>query len=400
MEYGRNRIVGLLLAIIITVTMIPFIGRTEAHAADKYGNLKQVNTTENEDIDINETYFPDKGFRSYVKLSIDVDNDGKLSTDEIKAVTSISIAEKPSLTNVDGIELFTGLKFFSSSGNKNIKRIDLSQNKELIEFEFAESKASEINLSGCTKLKKFESDTSKINSIDVSGCKSLESIHLGFPHNLKKLNISKCNNLKYVRATCNHIKKLDLSACTKLLRLEVSGNDISKIDVSKCKKLKDLSVDDNKLKKLDVSKCRKLEFLCAGNNKLKTLNLSKCKNLKNVYIENNRLNRLNVSKCSKLETLYADSNRLKKLSLAKCNSLKNLDVAKNKLRKLKTSNCKKLKFLSCYKNKIKRLNITKNKKLQHVEVDKKTKVIKRGKWFESSYRKTITLQKKTDLIDR
>ncbi|MDU1832818.1 MAG: cell wall-binding repeat-containing protein, partial [Finegoldia magna] len=80
-----------------------------------------------QDVEINETNFPDAKFREYVK-EFDENRDEKLSKEEIKSVTSINtIVNTPK--NFKGIEYFTEIKSFSASDN--VKNIDLSKNTKL-----------------------------------------------------------------------------------------------------------------------------------------------------------------------------------------------------------------------------------------------------------------------------
>ena len=70
----RKRLLSILLLCCIVLTLLP----TAAFAAGG--------------VDINETNFPDKGFREYVKEKFDKNKDDILSADEIAAVEEITLA--------------------------------------------------------------------------------------------------------------------------------------------------------------------------------------------------------------------------------------------------------------------------------------------------------------------
>jgi len=70
----RKRLLSILLLCCMVLTLLP----TAAFAAG--------------DVKIDETNFPDKNFRKYVKDNFDTDNDAFLSADEIAAVEEITLA--------------------------------------------------------------------------------------------------------------------------------------------------------------------------------------------------------------------------------------------------------------------------------------------------------------------
>lgn len=81
------------------------------------------------DVDINETNFPDENFRAYVSENCDTSKDGKLSADEIAAVTRIDCSESQ-ITSLKGIETFTALVSLNCEENA-LTELDISKNTEL-----------------------------------------------------------------------------------------------------------------------------------------------------------------------------------------------------------------------------------------------------------------------------
>ena len=65
-----------------------------------------ANAAQAQDIEINDTNFPNENFRTHVK-QYDTDSDGSLSDKEIAAVTSIDVSTQ-TITDLKGIEHFTG----------------------------------------------------------------------------------------------------------------------------------------------------------------------------------------------------------------------------------------------------------------------------------------------------
>ena len=85
------------------------------------------------DININETNFPDKEFRDWIKTHIiGADND-VLTPDEISNITRIDVSNESEIKNLKGIEHFTALKGLYCH-NTGITTLDVSNNKQLIDL--------------------------------------------------------------------------------------------------------------------------------------------------------------------------------------------------------------------------------------------------------------------------
>ncbi len=100
---------------------------------------------------INEKYFPDTGFRSFVaSRAIDKDLDGVLSDSELLAVTDIDVHDK-SVTDLTGIAFFTELTSLRAFNNK-LTTIDLSKNNKLEIVYCQNNKLTGLDLSSCPAL--------------------------------------------------------------------------------------------------------------------------------------------------------------------------------------------------------------------------------------------------------
>ena len=89
-----------------------------------------ANAAQAQGIEINETNFPDPNFRAYVSdATIDKNTDGKLSEDEITAVTIINVTGE-NIAELKGIEHFTALTQLNCGSNQ-LTTLDLSKNTAL-----------------------------------------------------------------------------------------------------------------------------------------------------------------------------------------------------------------------------------------------------------------------------
>lgn len=207
-----------------------------------------------QDVEINETNFPDAKFREYVK-EFDENRDEKLSQEEIKSVTRIDTSVN-SPKNFKGIEYFTEIKSFYTS--HNAINIDLSKNTKLekIYCTFNEN-LKELDLSKNTELKELDLSDNALTKLDLSNNSKLEEVNL-WHNKIKELNLTNCVNLKKLTLTYNKLKELDLSDCVNLKNLDCENNNLETIDISKNKQLKSINARSNKLQAIDTTKNREL----------------------------------------------------------------------------------------------------------------------------------------------
>lgn len=209
-----------------------------------------------QDVEINETNFPDAKFREYVK-EFDDNRDEKLSQEEIKSVTRIDTSVN-SPKNFKGIEYFTEIKSFYTS--HNAINIDLSKNTKLekIYCTFNEN-LKELDLSKNTELKELDLSDNALTKLDLSNNSKLEEVNL-WHNKIEELNLKNCVNLKKLILTFNKLKELDLSDCVNLKNLDCENNNLETIDISKNKQLQSINARSNKLQSIDTTKNRELSF--------------------------------------------------------------------------------------------------------------------------------------------
>ena len=232
-----------------------------------------------DEIVIDESTFPDEGFRRYVLLYIDKDANGGLSQKEIDACKSIGFqfdVDAGAKDNVKGIEYFTSLEDFSLN-SWSFNTLDLSKNVHLKTLDFSNSHVDtlvlgdnpelewiamedsycgrKIDLSGCTNLNSIFFYRGGSESLDLSNNKELEYLRIYWNHDLKSLDLSNNTNLKVLSCTFTGLKSLDLSNNTNLTSIRV-GDNSDKILIPKgAKKIDIKSIDPN----IDVNKITGLQ---------------------------------------------------------------------------------------------------------------------------------------------
>ena len=150
-------------------------------------------------VEINETNFPDAGFRAVVKEK-DTDGNNALSDSEIAAATKIS-CKSQGITSLKGIEYFTALEKLYCSDNE-LTELDLSQN---------------------TKLKELNCRTNRLTALDLRNNTELQMV-ICSQNALTELNLSHHPELEDVNCSDNALTELDLRSNSKLTNLEAGGN--------------------------------------------------------------------------------------------------------------------------------------------------------------------------------
>lgn len=356
MRKKSTRLLSAALAVCMTVTVLPMSAFASGEEELKSDVSPQKTTAEQSeetggvtgDVVINEA-FPDQVFREFVK-QYDNNNDGKLSQDELAAVTEMDLDpydvpyDKPyrgeKISSLKGIEHFTSLKNLNCKLNL-LTELDVSQNPALESLDCSYNQLRALDVSNNLALKELNccgsnNGSYKLSALDVSNCPALE-----------KLN---CKG--------NELSTLDVSKNSELNSLNCGDNKLSALNVSNNSKLTILGCWDNKLSELDLRNNSALEQLTCYSNQLSELDVSQNEALKLLNCGYNLLSELNVSQNLVLEALYCDSNQLSELDVSQNKALEGLICRRNQLSALDLSNNQKLSaHLYCDSNQLISLNL-------------------------------------------
>ena len=398
MRKKSTRLLSAALAVCMTVTVLPMSAFASGEEELKSDVSPQKTTAEQSeetggvtgDVVINEA-FPDQVFREFVK-QYDNNNDGKLSQDELAAVTEMDLDpydvpyDKPyrgeKISSLKGIEHFTSLKNLNCKLNL-LTELDVSKNPALESLDCSYNQLRALDVSNNLALKELNccgsnNGSYKLRALDVSNCPALEKLNckgnelstLDVSHNLAltelkcggnslgALDVSKNSELNSLDCEGNHLSALDVSKNSELNSLNCGDNKLSALNVSNNSKLTILGCWDNKLSELDLRNNSALEQLTCYSNQLSELDVSQNKALKLLNCGYNLLSELNVSQNLVLEALYCDSNQLSELDVSQNKALEELICRRNQLSALDLSNNQKLSaHLYCDSNQLTSLNL-------------------------------------------
>lgn len=200
-------------------------------------------------VTINEKNFPDAAFRSYVTGNCDTNKDGKLSNEEITAVTTMDLFGFYNITSLKGIEHFVALTELECSMNR-LTSLNLNANKSLERLDCSCNELTSLNVSGCSALSYLNCGTNQLTSLNLNPALK-ELVCSG--NIMTSLDLSAYKALEYV--TCYNCKltSLNVSGCTKMKGLECSLNNLTSLNISANSALEKLFCTDNRITVLDVT---------------------------------------------------------------------------------------------------------------------------------------------------
>ena len=190
---------------------------------EQYPSLVALNANSDisvTNIDITSTNFPDDNFRNWI-LEQDYGKDGKLTEDEIKNITSISVNEK-NISTLKGIEFFTSLDYLNCSYNQ-LTSLDVSKNTALIGLYCYDNQLTVLDVSQNIALTTLSCASNQLTSLDVSKNTALTYLHCA-SNQLTSLDISKNTALTELYCYRNQIKEKAMDELISSLPYNSSDN--------------------------------------------------------------------------------------------------------------------------------------------------------------------------------
>ncbi len=279
------------------------------------------------DVAIDESIFPDENFRQYIlDAGFDADGDGKLSDEELEAVTRISCSDKP-ISDVTGVEHFMNLQKFTCT-NAELTSLDISQNKKLTYLNCHDNLLTSLDVSNNTALQRILCDQNKLTELDVSNNSELKELRCQ-NNQLTSLDVNKNTILRLLWCDDNQIANLYLPNGTAFEVLRCTNNHLTALDVSNYPLLTILYFSGNQLKSIDVCSNPALDTLDCANNQLTSLDISKNTELAFLYCEGNQLTSLDIHDHEALTVLSCWANKITKLDVSRTPLLNSLVIEAN-----------------------------------------------------------------------
>ncbi|MGI6736928.1 MAG: Ig-like domain-containing protein [Anaerovoracaceae bacterium] len=368
-EEKRRKIPALLLSVLLVLLMVPMLpgGVQKTYAADE--------------VEINETNFPDTNFKNWVGTKADRDSSGSLSSEEIKRVGVIRVNDS-NISSLKGIEYFTALQKLSCENNRiasldlsrntaltdlycndnRLTSLDLSRNTRLTLLCCHDNQLASLDLSRNTKLMLLNCQDNRLTSLDLSRNTALTSLMCD-DNRLASLDLSRNTALIILSCYDNRLASLNVRSSTKLTTLECAKNQLASLDLSSNTALTTLNCAGNRFTSLDLSKNTALTTLECGGCRLTSLDLSQNTALTKLGCYNNQLASLDVGSNTALTTLHCEDNRFASLDVSRNAALTTLGCGNRRLMSLDVSRNTALTELKCTNSCLTALDLSRNTKL-------------------------------------
>ena len=206
-------------------------------------------------------------------------------------------------TNLENILLpNTDTLTYINLGYQNLSTINVSYNTKLENLILPLNyNLSTLDIASNHNLKLLNVNKCNLTLLDVSQNLQLEQLHIGylwrnnlliepnFNNNIQNIDISHNINLKSLNVRRINLNSLDITNNINLILLNTEKNNLSSLDLINNLQLKRLNINENPIQTLDLVNNTNLEFLSCELTSLNSLNLNNNNNdiLNNVYARNN-----------------------------------------------------------------------------------------------------------------
>ena len=157
-------------------------------------------------------------------------------------ISGYDIAVEERLSDLSGIEYFTGLTYLDCSYNQ-LTELDVTKNTALTNFKCYNNNLTELDVTNNTELTYLDCEDQSISSLDVS--------------QNTKLQVFMCGG--------NDLAVLNITNNTALTTLYCARNRLTELNITNNTALTSLSCDDNRLAELDITNNAALATLRCGN---------------------------------------------------------------------------------------------------------------------------------------
>ncbi len=285
---------------------------------------------------------------------------------ERKVTTSVQGSEVTIYGALQELEC-TDLKIsgFSSSGQSQLKMLDLSRNLLTKDG---------LNLDGLTSVENLSLNENQIASLDVRTLTNLESFSANKNPSLGTVIFSEgSTKLKQISMSDGDISHFYPISLPSLTSLNLNNNSLLELEVAKnYPSLSTLYVEGNALSSIDVTECLQLTKLNVNKNQLRNLDVKPCKELLNLFCAENKISSLNVIKNTKLTNIDCSKNQISMLDVSTLGNLTDLNCSENPIATLDFKTNTYLKNLRCASTQTSVLNFRNNNRLRFVDLRNNT----------------------------
>ncbi|NNV54204.1 LamG-like jellyroll fold domain-containing protein [Limnovirga soli] len=331
---------------------------------------------------------PDANFLAALVTNPDIntDGDGAIQVSEAMAFTGTLDVSNQSISDLTGIEAFTGITALYCNNNQitsldasaciNLQNLQCQGNQltnlniplsNVLDYlDCSDNQIINLDVSANTALTQLNCSNNQIVNLNVSNCGQLVNLFCGQNKLINTIDLS--NNSLLIGLTCNtnQLTTLDISNNPLLQTLDCSQNQISTLQVSSNAQLVSLACSDNLLTALIVSSNHLLTSLTCGFNPLSNLDLTQNPALSYLEFSNTNIPDIDLHANANLTFVACTQGHLTSLDVSSCPLLTNLNCQANAIASLNLSACSLLNTLICHGNQLTDLDLSANPQLTQV----------------------------------
>lgn len=188
-----------------------------------------------QDVAIDESHFPDAGFRQIVAEKCDKNGDGILSDSECSSITRMMLpawqedvlGEGTPIVSLEGIQYFYNLQNLYCA-DIGLTSLDVSALSKLTQLTCMDNALGTLDLSKNTALTQINCAADQLTELKLPA--SVQRL-LCENNALTALDLSGCTALTYLKCANNQLATLNLGANTALSTLIVSNNHLPSLDL-------------------------------------------------------------------------------------------------------------------------------------------------------------------------
>lgn len=310
---------------------------------------------------LSEVYVPCEGFRDWIDSHLG-DGSGYYSLEQAAAYTGeINISRVESITDITGIEYFTGLTSLKAEDGY-FGDFDVTALKSLQFLQLVNTRVTQLDLSGLKDLKTVFVSRNKLTELIVAGNSTIQKLYCD-TNQLTSLDLTGCTGLVNLVCSFNKLASIQLPECPLEL-LAIHENPIGKIDLSKVVNTLDfVNLNNCGLTSVDFTGATKMTYVDCGDNPLTSAPiLAGCKRLETLrmeYVTSVDCGEMDFSDCSKLNVLRLDGSKIgKSINLTSNKKLYELSLQGCNLEEINIAGLINLGYVNVSDNNFKRLDVS------------------------------------------
>ena len=186
---------------------------------------------------INDTNFPDAGFRELVSQNYDENSDGYLNEAE-RSSTYMTVSGMINTSEtVTSVKSLAGIEYFPNitvlrCGGIGLEELDVSRLIHMESLTCHGNSLTSLNLGSNYSLEFLNCSDNNISNLILPTSSATTTIYC-YANSIKEIDLSRVPNLQELRCDQNELTSLDLNSSTKLQMLNCSSNHLSSLDLSK-----------------------------------------------------------------------------------------------------------------------------------------------------------------------